>query len=56
VTDDERDAVPIEQILDRIPGALERAQEGLDQARRGEGIPLDALADPPPQVPDERAR
>jgi hypothetical protein len=55
VTDDERDAVPIEEILDRIPGAPERAEEGLDQARRGAGIPLDALVDPAPRAPDAPA-
>jgi hypothetical protein len=53
VTDDEPDAVPIQEILDRIPGARARTREGLDQARRGEGVPLDALADAPP---DEHAR
>jgi hypothetical protein len=38
---------PIEQILNRIPGALTRTQQGLAQARRGEGTPLDQLADEP---------
>ena len=31
----------ITALLDGIPGAFERAQEGLEQARRGEAIPLD---------------
>ena len=31
-------------LLDGIPGALERANEGVAQAARGEGIPLDELA------------
>jgi hypothetical protein len=31
------------EILDSIPGAWERTQEGLEQARRGETIPLDDL-------------
>ena len=30
--------------LDAIPGAWERTQEGLAQAARGEGTPLDKLA------------
>jgi hypothetical protein len=38
------DASRITEILDGIPGAWERTQEGLAQARRGEGIPLDKLA------------
>jgi predicted transcriptional regulator len=37
------DASRITEILDGIPGAWERTQEGLAQARRGEGIPLDEL-------------
>lgn len=37
------DAGQITAILDSIPGAWERTQEGLAQARRGEGIPLDDL-------------
>lgn len=35
----------IVEVLDGIPGAWEAAQEGFEQARRGEGIPLDELAD-----------
>ncbi len=38
------DARTITSILDAIPGAWERTQEGIDQARRGEGVPLDELA------------
>lgn len=38
------DAARITEILDGIPGAWERAQEGLAQAARGEGTPLDELA------------
>jgi hypothetical protein len=37
------DPVRITEILDAIPGAWERAQEGLSQAKRGEGVPLDKL-------------
>jgi hypothetical protein len=38
------DAEHILGLLDAIPGAYERTQEGVAQARRGEGIPLDDLA------------
>jgi hypothetical protein len=38
------DAETIVDLLDAIAGAHERAQEGIAQARRGEGIPLDDLA------------
>ncbi len=38
------DAARITEILEGIPGAWERAQEGLAQAARGEGTPLDELA------------
>jgi predicted transcriptional regulator len=38
------DAARITEILDAIPGAWERTQEGLAQAARGEGTPLDQLA------------
>ena len=31
-------------LLDRLPGAWERMQEGIAQARRGEGVALDDLA------------
>jgi hypothetical protein len=34
----------IVDLLDSTPGAWERTQEGLAQARRGEGIALDELA------------
>ncbi len=42
--DADPDAVRITEILDMIPGAWERTQEGLAQAARGEGTPLDDLA------------
>lgn len=38
------DAGQITAILDAIPGAWERTQEGIAQARRGEGAPLAYLA------------
>lgn len=38
------DAAHIVQLLDGIPGAYERTQEGIAQARRGEGVSLDDLA------------
>ena len=41
--DAEASGAEITAILDSIPGAWERAQEGLEQARRGETIPLDEL-------------
>jgi len=34
------DAASIVALLDAIPGAFERAQEGLGQIRAGQGIPL----------------
>lgn len=37
------DATQVTEILDAIPGAWERTQEGLAQASRGEGTPLDEL-------------
>jgi predicted transcriptional regulator len=37
------DAEHIVGLLDAIPGAHARAQAGLAQARRGEGVPLDEL-------------
>lgn len=33
----------VEDVLDGIPGAFERAQEAREQARRGEVVPLDEL-------------
>jgi predicted transcriptional regulator len=42
--DADPDATRITEILDAIPGAWERTQEGLAQAARGEGMPLDELA------------
>jgi hypothetical protein len=41
--DADPDAARITEILDAIPGAWERTQEGLAQAARGEGTPLDDL-------------
>ena len=38
------DATRIAHLLDSLPGAYERTQEGIEQARRGEGISLDELA------------
>jgi hypothetical protein len=38
------DADDIVALLDAIPGAYSRTQEGVAQARRGEGTPLDQLA------------
>lgn len=42
---DEADPDPrdVTQLLDGIPGAFERAQLGLEQARRGLGTPLEDL-------------
>ena len=37
------DAATMVELLDGIPGALERARLGREQARRGETIPLDEL-------------
>jgi hypothetical protein len=37
------DARNVADLLDGIPGALERAQQGLEQARAGHGIPLEEL-------------
>lgn len=42
--DADPDASRITEILDAIPGAWERTQEGLAQAARGEGTPLDEPA------------
>jgi hypothetical protein len=36
-------AAQVTEILESIPGAWERTQEGLAQAARGEGKPLDEL-------------
>jgi hypothetical protein len=38
------DPARVTQILESIPGAWERVQQGLAEARRGEGTPLDELA------------
>ena len=42
---DQTDADPrhIGDLLDAVPGAFERAQLGLEQARRGETVSLDDL-------------
>jgi hypothetical protein len=37
------DARHVVELLDGIPGAFERAQLGLDQARSGRTVPLDEL-------------
>lgn len=37
------DAATIVEVLDAIPGAYERHQQGLREARAGEGTPLDEL-------------
>ncbi len=42
--DADPDAARITEILDAIPGAWDRTQEGLAQAAAGEGTPLDHLA------------
>jgi hypothetical protein len=34
----------VTEILESIPGARERIEQGLAEARRGEGTPLDELA------------
>lgn len=41
--DADRNAERITEILDGIPGAWERAQESIQQARHGETIPLSEL-------------
>ncbi|HET7446063.1 MAG TPA: hypothetical protein VFJ57_15555 [Solirubrobacterales bacterium] len=38
------DAAALTEILDATPGAWVRTQEGLAEAARGEGAPLDELA------------
>ncbi len=40
IDDADPEAQRITEILDAIPGAWERTQEGLEQARRGETVPL----------------
>lgn len=42
--DADPDAARITEALNAIPGAWERTQEGLAQAARGEGMPLDELS------------
>lgn len=41
--DADPDSTRITALLDAIPGAWERSQEGIAQASRGEGKPLDEL-------------
>jgi len=41
--DADPEARRITELLDSIPGAWERTQEGLEQARRGETLPLSDL-------------
>lgn len=43
IDDADPDARNIVTLLDGIPGAWDRAQLGLQQARTGQTIPLDAL-------------
>lgn len=40
------DGARLTEILDRIPGAWERAQVSIEQARRGETVPLSELQTP----------
>lgn len=39
----ELDGARVTEILDATPGAWERAQEAMEQVKRGEGIPLSDL-------------
>jgi len=41
--EDDPDTPNIAELLDGIPGAYDRAQLGLQQARTGETVPLDEL-------------
>jgi predicted transcriptional regulator len=43
IDDADPEAQRITEILDSIPGAWQRTQEGLEQARRGETVPLSDL-------------
>ena len=43
IEDADPDARSLVAVLDGIPGAYKRAQLGLERARSGETIPLDAL-------------
>jgi hypothetical protein len=38
-------AAEVTKLLDGIDGAWEAAAEGVEQASRGEGVPLDELGD-----------
>lgn len=40
IGEDDLDALRITKILDGIPTAWERAEESIEQARRGETVPL----------------
>jgi len=37
------DAQGVVEILEGIPGSFERAEQGVEAVRRGEGVPLDRL-------------
>jgi hypothetical protein len=37
------DSSSIVELLDSIPGAFERAQQGLREIRTGQGVPLDEI-------------
>jgi hypothetical protein len=54
MSEHEPTAAEVREILERIPDALAHADEGRAQARGGEGIPLDALADLPAQPWEEQ--
>jgi hypothetical protein len=41
--DEEQAGPPVEDLLDGIPGAFERAQGAREQARRGAVVPLEEL-------------
>jgi hypothetical protein len=43
IDDADPDASNVVELLDGIPGAYERAQLGLEQARSGQTVPLDEL-------------
>ena len=40
---EEMDGARITEILDSIPGSRERAEEAMDQVKRGETVPLSEL-------------
>ena len=37
------DPASIVELLDAIPGAYERARQGLEETRAGQGVPLDEI-------------